>query len=381
MTADQMAAANRPGRSVRIWRGLHRWLAWLFGALFVLQGLSGSLLVVSGPLDAWLNPDMAVVPGQRVGLASMAAQLEQQHPGAVGLGVKQGDDAGQLIMGFWPEPDPLVPSERGWRLARLNPASGKAVAVQAFGDWPRTRYDVLGFLYAVHSNLTLGAIGKFIQIGAALALLVLLTAGVANVVNRRRALRGKPAHLVFDSRVARWHRCMGLASAFVLAVLLASGLALQFETVLDPSFSYRSEDGQEGQSRLPLQAAWAAAERVHPGAQARLLLAPFVPGGTFRVDLIPATGPSAGQTVELFLDAYSARLLHQRDEQSRRGIDWFVGLLEPLHGGAILGLPGEALALVAGCVPLLMLWSGLRLRRRAAGSRCTRSGLGTSRGP
>lgn len=366
-----MRKGNRAAflRPARIWRGLHRWLAWLFGALFVLQGLSGSLLVLSGPLDAWLNPDMAVPAAHRVALAEMAAQLEQQHPGAVGLGVKQGDDAGQLIMGFWPEADPLVPSERRWRLARLHPGSGDAVAVQAFGDWPRSRYDALGFLYAVHSNLTLGAVGKFIQIGAALALLVLLAAGVANVVNRRRALRGKPAHLVFDSPAARWHRRLGLASAFVLAVLLASGLALQFETVLDPSFSYRSEDGRDGQPRLPLQAAWVAAERVHPGAQGRLIMAPFVPGGTFRVDLIPATGPLAEQTVELFLDAHSGRLLHQRDEHSRRGVDWLVGLLEPLHGGAILGLPGEVLALVAGCVPLVMFATGLWLRRRRTGSK------------
>lgn len=360
-------------RPAHMGRGLHRWLAWLFGALFVLQGLTGSLLVVSGPLDAWLNPNMAVATERRVPLATMAAQLERQHAGTVGLGVKQGDDAGQLIMGFWPEPDPLVPSERRWRLARLHPGSGAAVAVQAFGDWPRSRYDALGFLYAVHSNLTLGAVGKFIQIGAALALLVLLAAGVANVVNRRRALRGKPAHLVFDSPAARWHRRLGLASAFVLAVLLASGLALQFETVLDPSFSYRSQDGRDGQPRLPLQAAWVAAERLYPGAQARLIMAPFVPGGTFRVDLIPASGPLAGQTVELFLDAYSARLLRQRDEQGRRGLDWLVGLLEPLHGGAILGLPGEVLALVAGCVPLLMLATGLWLRRRRSGSRHMRT--------
>ncbi|MDZ7855878.1 PepSY-associated TM helix domain-containing protein [Sphaerotilus sp.] len=356
-------AVTRP-RAPRVWRQLHRWLAYVFGALFVLQGLSGSLLVVSGPLDAWLNPDMAVPAAQRSSLAAMAERLERQHPGAVGLGVKQGDDAGQLIMGFWPEPDPLIPIERRWRLARLHPGSGDAVAVQAFGDWPRTRYDALGFLYAVHSNLTLGAVGRLIQIGAAMALLVLLAAGIANWVNRRRALHGKPAHLVFDSAAARWHRGVGLASAFVLAVLLTSGLALQFETVLDPSFSYRSEDGAEGQPRLPLQAAWVAAERQYPGAQARLIMAPFTEGGTFRVDLVPASGPHAGQTVELFVDAHSGRVLRVRDEGGRQGIDRFVALLEPVHGGGILGLPGEALALLSGLVPLLMLWTGLRRRRR-----------------
>ena len=62
------------------WRLVHRWLAYVFGAFFVVQGLSGSLLVLSDPLDDWLNPELTVPAAQRVPLVEMADALERQHP-------------------------------------------------------------------------------------------------------------------------------------------------------------------------------------------------------------------------------------------------------------------------------------------------------------
>lgn len=360
MRASEAAPARHRGFR---WRALHRWLAYVFGAFFIVQGLSGSLLVLSDPLDDWLNPELTVPAAQRVPLVEMADALERQHPGAVGIGVTQIDEAGRLTTGFWPTPDPLIPSERRYWLARLHPGTGEALAVMPYGAWSLDRRDLIGLLYALHTSLTLGAVGKLLQIVSACFLLLLLWAGLLALLHRRRALRGRASAAIVDSAPARWHRRIGAVGALVLGILLASGLALQFETVLDPSFGYRSEGDATG-PRLTLRQAWTAAQAGHGDAQTRLIMAPFKEGGVFRIDLVPRTGPRAGQTVEVFVDAYSGRVLKERDDSRREGIQRVLGWLEALHGGKILGVSRQALALVAGLLPAGLGVTGWVMRRR-----------------
>lgn len=358
---------HRPGRWRARWRSLHRWLAYIFGAFFIVQGLSGSMLVLSGPVDAWLNPELDVPAGQRVPLVEMADALEREHPGAVGIGITQIDDAGRLTTGFWPTPDPLIPSERRYWLARLHPATGEAVTVMAYGAWSFKRQDLIGLLYALHTSLTLGAVGKLLQAVSAVFLLLLLVAGEVTLANRMRALRGKSPAQIVDSAPARWHRRLGAVAALVLGILLASGLALQFETVLDPAFGYRSEvpaTGASAGARLTLRQAWEVADARHPGAQTRLIMAPFTEGGVFRVDVVPRSGPLQDTKVEVFVDAFSGRVLKERHENEREGIQHVLGILESLHGGTILGVPGQVLALVAGLLPAVLFGTGLAMRRR-----------------
>lgn len=350
-------------------RAWHRALAWALGLVFVLQGLSGSLLVVAPLLDERLNPAIAAAAGSEEALLRAADRLERERPDGIGMGVQREDGDGKFLVAFWPTPDPHVPGERLYWLARLHPDSGERLTERPYGAWPQSRLELFAFIHAIHTNLTFGALGKFFQIGAAALLLLLLWSGAHTWLARRRALRGKPAHLVRDSRAGRLHRGLGLGAAAVLVLLLASGIALQFETVLDHSFALRSEDA--GERRLSLRQAWQAAKAHYPDSRTRLVMAPFVPGGAFRVDLIPTVGPQAGETQELFLDANSGRLLAVRNDGSRRGADGLVALLEPIHGGALLGTAGELLAFLAGLVPAAMLLSGY-LNRRARAARAAR---------
>ncbi|MBW7902546.1 MAG: PepSY domain-containing protein [Rhodocyclaceae bacterium] len=359
-----MPAVSR-GRGPVLGRAWHRALAWTLGFVFILQGLSGSLLVVAPTLDEWLNPAIAAAAGSEEALLRAADRLERERPDGIGMGVQREGGDGKLLIAFWPTPDPHVPGERLYWLARLHPDSGESLVERPYGAWPQGRLELFAFVHAIHTNLTLGAIGKFFQIGAAVLLLLLLWSGVRTWLARRRALRGKPADRIRDTRSGRLHRGLGLGAAAILALLLASGIALQFETVLDRSFALRSEDA--GERRLSLRQAWQAAKAHYPDSRTRLVMAPFVPGGAFRVDLIPTTGPRAGETQELFLDARSGQLLAVRNDGSRRGADGLVALLEPIHGGSLLGAVGELLAFLAGLVPAAMLLSGY-LNRRAWGA-------------
>jgi uncharacterized iron-regulated membrane protein len=351
-------AANpeHSNNNARRWRTLHRWLGWSVGLIFVLQGLSGSLLVVAEPLDAWLNPELAATAGNDPVLLQAADALEALHPGGVGMGVSRVDEAGKFLTAFWPGEDPLVPGERRYWLGRIHPADGSVLSARPYGAWPAHRHEAWVFLHAVHTSLTVGAVGKFFQIGVAALAFLLLASGVLNWRNRRRALRLRAPGSIRDSLAGRAHRTLGLGGAALLAVLLVSGIALQFETVLDSSFRIRSQEA--GTQRLSLRAAWEAARKHFPDSETRLVMAPFIPGGAFRIDLIPSSGAQRGQVQELFIDAHSGRLIEIRNEDKRGALDRMIGALEPLHGGTILGTGGELLAFLCGLLPLGLLLSG-----------------------
>lgn len=361
--SDTAVAAPRRAAAQPRSRRLHRWLAYVFAAFFIVQGLSGSLLVLADPLDDWLNPELTVAPAARKPLVEMADALQRRHPDVQGLGLTRIDQAGRLVTGFWPTPDPLIPSENRYWLARMHPASGAELSVMPYGGWSFHRHDLIGLFYALHTSLTLGAIGKLLQMVSAGFLLLLLASGLANMVNRRRALRHKAPSAVVDHPPARLHRRLGALSALVLAILLASGIALQFETLLDPAYGYRSAPAQ-GRRQISLRQAWSAAHARYPAADTRLIMSPFVPGGVFRIGLVVPDGQGAGKEVELFVDAYSGAV--QRERRSDEGglAARLPRLFESLHGGKVLGVAGQALAFVAGLLPLAFLYTGLALGRR-----------------
>lgn len=362
---NDASASVRPAGSVKLtWRALrlHRALAWTLGFLFILQGLSGSLLVIAPSADEWLNPEIAAAAGDEQALLRAADRLDRERPDEFGFGVQHEGGDSKLLLAFWSTPDPNVPGERAYRLARLRPDNGEPLVKRAYGAWPQSRLELLAFVNSIHTNLTVGAIGKFIQIGAAVLLLGLLASGAKTFVDRRRALRGKPAHLVRDSGTGRLHRRLGLTAAPLLALMLASGITLQFETVLDDSFAMRSADRDE--RRLSLREAWQAAKAHYPESRTRLVMAPFVPGGVFRVDLNPTSGPKHDETQEIFIDATSGRLLAVSNDGDRQGVDRLVALLEPIHGSAILGGGGEMVVLLLGLAPVAMMVSGFVNRRR-----------------
>ncbi|WP_430765646.1 PepSY domain-containing protein [Roseateles flavus] len=64
-------------------------------------------------------------------------------------------------------------------------------------------------------------------------------------------------------------------------------------------------------------------------------------------------------------------MLKERHDGEREGVQRALGILEALHGGKLLGMPGQALALLSGLLPAFLLVTGLLMRRRR-----TRAGPG-----
>jgi uncharacterized iron-regulated membrane protein len=65
----------------RVWLQIHLWLGLCAGALLVLIGLSGSVLVFYREIDAWLNPQhYAAASGARQPLQRLVAAAHRHLP-------------------------------------------------------------------------------------------------------------------------------------------------------------------------------------------------------------------------------------------------------------------------------------------------------------
>lgn len=349
-------------KTVSRWRMTHRWLAWSLGFIFILQGLSGSFLVIAEQVDGFFNPEMTAMSGTEGAFLHAMDVLEQTHPRGVGMGVSRIDDAGKFMTAFWATPDPLVPSEYKFWLGRLHPTTGEVISAHDYGDFPNNKLQIWAFVHAIHTNLTLGAVGKFFQIGVALFLLMLLASGVVNLINRRSILKDKPTHLIRNRVSGSWHRKLGLGFSGILALLLISGIAWQLETVLDNTFTLQSKSA--GQTQMSLRNAWEVSQKLYPGSQTELVMTPYYLGGTFRLKVIPKIGEQAGIEQELFLDAHTGELIKVRNDDSLDRFEELLSLIEPIHGGIILGVFGKFIAFFAGLVPLAMMVLGYLNRRR-----------------
>ncbi len=354
--------SNILAKNRRVLQTAHRWLAFVLGLVFVFQSLTGSVLTFSQALDMWLNPDLyGKHSSQSKTLAEMAEAIVALKPGVQGIGVQRSDQDRDLVLAYWPEADPYVPGELQFRLARLHPHSGAILTEHRYGAFPRNRLEVLDYLFALHTNLTVGAVGKFFLIGMALFFALTVVLGIRLWwPGRRHAAKAlSPASIRTSALALTLHRLLGGWFAWLLLLLIVTGCALQFELVLDESFSLQSGESQARPQLSPMQAQ-NAATRHYPDAEPLGLGAPFHPAGVYRVKLVPGSGRLAGETVELFVDNYSGDLVKERHPGNMTFSQRLVDLLEPLHGGEILGPPGAVVAFVCGLVPLVMFVSGIK---------------------
>lgn len=354
-------------------RLIHRWLGLSVGLLLVVQGLTGAFMAFIPQFDRMINPGFAASynPATTQPLPQIAEGVwKARHDKYQGVGVNLASGVPTLMLGFWPQPDPFLPGEIEFRIARIHPTTGAILAEALYGAFPTESLMVPVYIHSWHTTLTSGALGRFTLIGSSLFLLLSILLGVRIWWPGRRRLRQQLSVASVDRN--RWaqtlHRFVAPYAAVVLGLLLITGVALQFVITIDPIYAAKSSQPAGRPQINPLRA-WQSAERMFPGAKPLQLGAPFTPSGVFRVELEPVVGPLAGDSVELFVDNYSGEVLRVRDRATASPLEKVLGLLAPLHGGSILGTTGHVLAFIAGFLPLLLLITGVRRWREVSSSR------------
>lgn len=384
--ADASGSARRLAFGRRLWIAFHRWAGLVLGAVFVLMGLSGSILAFREPIDEWLNAKIMRVeapPGgsrrplseilasakKAVPPAALAERLKMpRHPGlaaAVTFIVLSDDLDSDVIEVFV---NPFTARPTGQRFLQR----GDNLLSKPF----------IHLLMDFHWTLLLGYERAYLIGSAAIFIFLSVLAGLYLWWPRsggwRQALTIKwgatHERITYDL-----HKTVGLYLSAALAVLLFSGIYMIFKPQVRSAVALFSPVRQEpqdlksmpvsGRAPIGLDAAAIIADRVFPDGRLHWILIPSGPEGVYAVGKLAESEPNRSSTYRnVTIDQYSGQILHVQDRAKFTAGETFLEWQYPLHCGEAFGNPGRAFVMFMGVVPLTLYVTGYlrwRQKRRA----------------
>lgn len=378
-----------PGRletGRKLWVKIHRTIGLFLGALFVIQGLTGSVLAFRAPIDEWLNaaimrvevpPQATYRPLDEILAAAKAAappdgmleRLKMPRHASAAAAVTYlmstdnlETDSYQIFV------NPYTAKVTGQRLL----LHGDRLISQPFTS----------IVTDLHWTLLLGYTRAYVVGIPAIFLFVSVLIGVflwwPRNGNWRDALTIKwgatPERITYDV-----HKTLGLCFAAVLMVTLFSGIYMIFKPQVGSVVAFFSPLHQDlqnlkstpipGERPLGIDAAAAIANKVFPDGKLHWILLPEGRKGIYVVGKQAGDEPNRQNTYRnVTIDQYSGQVLHVQDRKNFTAGETFLEWQFPLHCGEAFGNAGRAFVMVLGFVPLIMYATGFlrwRQKRRA----------------
>lgn len=351
----------------KLLRKLHRVLGLSVGLWAALAGATGSVLVFSDGIDAWLNPRLLQVKPRpaRFDLDGAVAAVRASFPDQPMRTLRLPRDADEpVVVRVGADP----PTE-----VYVDPYSTRILGTRAeYGG-------AMGFLWNLHVHLLAGEAGETVAGLLALFLLGMLLSGLVLWWPRRgRVAAGFRIHR--NAAVLRqmfdFHRVAGVVFLPLLLVAAVTGAMLVFHQQTT-AFLLATLGG--AQRAVPPQVAAPAGGHVEPVSQWIARAEAAVPGAR-PVSVQFPDKATAAAVVRLRFDAnphpygrtfvavdpYTAGVVQVHDWRTAGPGIRTADYKYPLHIGAALGLPGRILVLIAGLVPMLLLATGgfVWLRKR-----------------
>lgn len=362
-------------------RKLHLWLGLGLGGLFVLLGLTGSVLAFYPEIDALLHPEIRVEGFGSPDWDRALATVRSAYP----------DKQGPWRLEVTDKPGPIParyydPPERAGHAFRpmmvwLSPDGRAVLRRDYWGEYAVT------FIYDLHYRLLLGEIGSKVLGWAGFALLGLLLSGLWAWWPRgswAKALRvkrhGPPQRTLRD-----WHKVTGLSGLTFLILLTMTGIMLelpeQSDTALNaiglpvdsaPHVHQNETAAQRGFALLPSQAI-SAAKVALPQARLAWIETPALTGGSYRLRMqVPGDPSYRFPHSFVWVDGATGRILAVHDARTSSAGTVVNNWVHPLHDGSAAGLFGRSLIALSGLIPLLLFvtgWLRWRLMRKSSRSR------------
>ena len=375
----------------RFWLRTHLYLGLFGGALFVLMGLSGSVLVFYKAIDEWMNPTQLTTSGTGASkpLNEVLAAAKAAVPPGAWLDSLELPSNEREVVHAWFKVSTAKLDQVRWHQVTIDPYTGTVLSRgREWGTY------LVSVVYMLHVSLLLDDLGETIVGCVAIFLLLSIGTGVSlwwpRVGKVRQAFLSVPGTSLIR-RQYQWHKLTGAYSAVVLSVLAITGLYLAFPTYVisfvsafSPVDESRDEGTVEshpasGQSVFSIEQAAGVARSLFPDGRITYIGLPHEASDVYHMtihrpgDVRASTGNS-----EVWLDQYSGAVLKVRDWRTFTPGDTFVAWLFPLHNGEVFGLIGRWIVCIAGFVPLLLYITALRmwwLKRQAHRRQNNRSGV------
>ncbi len=359
---------SRARRWRQLWIDVHSYLGLFVGALLVVFGLTGSILVFWQEIDEWLNPRLLTVtvpPGAQAGAPGyrpieelLAAAVQAAPPGSRVTQI-YGPGSTEGVFAVYAE----QPS-KAWARIFVDPYRARVTGVRAYGaaEWvPSSFMDVV---FALHYTLFMGETGVTLAaIGALLLLLSLITGVIVwwpRVGQWRQALVIRrpmaPFRFLFDL-----HKTVSLYTLVVLGAVLLSGVDMNMNgpyVWMVQLFSPATRGPAQAPTSTPVpgltaigaERAVAIATETYPEGMLSAVGMPDSETGVYLVGRRQVPMVSAFWSERtVAIDQYSGAILDVRDPTTRRSAgETFLDWQWPLHSGQAFGMTGRLLVFLSG---------------------------------
>jgi uncharacterized iron-regulated membrane protein len=367
---------TRPAPSIRrrwykFWLNIHLYSGLSIGLVFVLAGLTGSMLVFYVELDEILNPELQISEAQAKQapkpLETVFQVLKVNHPdrnGAWRLEMPRHSQA--MIMARYYKAKEKEHLHFAPLIAWVNPYTAEVASSRFWGDY------VMTWIYDLHYELLLDKTGKIVMGITGLFLLFSLVAGIYLWWPKLGKL--KPA-LTFKPNASKkrfnydLHKVSGVYGFTFLLLLLMSGFILELPDYVNPVINKVSPLYQQpsnltslktGSARISLDQAVSSAQNRYPNAVLRWVETPQDAKGTYRIQFYQDGEPSRRfPKTMVWLDQYSGKILAVHEPETGSSGDTFLSWMHPLHSGEIAGMSGRIAVFISGLFPLILFYTGL----------------------
>jgi uncharacterized iron-regulated membrane protein len=356
---------------------LHLYLGLSCGLVFVMLGLTGSLIAWLPELDALLNPTLLQATPPHVGAPYLVTPQKVQevvdhlsaNP-AYGKPTQLNPPSHRhdVYVASYRRPVPADAGPAAQALTRQVMLDPYTLEIKGERDWGRyglSRPLLMPTLFHLHRYLLSGEIGKTLVGVAGVALLVLALTGLVlwwprlNWQALRRALRisfgGSWPRLFYSS-----HKASGFFAAPVLLVLAFSGVYMNLPRMVLPLVGLVAELGPTGKlnnsaagPHIAPGAAMALAQALYPDGRVSRIALPAKPAQPYEIRVRQPGEVARGDgATRITLDAVSGKPLRVRDPLRAPGGERFLGWQFPLHSGQAFGTPGRVFISLFGLLPL-----------------------------
>lgn len=353
---------------------VHRWLGLTCGAIFVIAGLTGTMLSFYIEIERSAFPHLQTdhphaLPSSYEAVYRKLATLPAEPPG-----------------GYWKleiPPDGGVITSRYYaagaktRMVSLDPVS---LEVLRDAHWQETFFT---WIYDLHMNLFMGPTGEIVMGIVCLLLLLMLAAGIASwllpsggwAAKFRFRLRGSATQVTYGI-----HKLVGVVSAVLLILVVGTAIFVVFPdpwvrsflgtfSKLNPSEPAVVSRQIDGAQRIPVDQVIAQGLGLFPDASVVWIRVPNDPAMTYHMQIRQAGAPMTRfPKTHVYVDQYSGEVLTVYDPKLTGAGDTIINWAVPLHDGKAFGMIGRVWVMLLGLVPTILFITGfLRWNQKRKG--------------
>jgi uncharacterized iron-regulated membrane protein len=356
-------------RGRRLWLEVHLYLGLVAGVVFMVLGLTGSVLVFSGSIDRALNPELATRFDGEAAPAVLPDEVLEVLDRALGQRpymLEAPTHPGDHYLAFLP---PAHGSSAS-RAVLVDAESAEIVADRSWGDF------FVSFCRELHTELFMGEVGNWIVATLGVLGLVSILTGLYLWWPRkgtwRRALtfhwHRYPAAFNFEL-----HRISGFYLMIVLFVVTASGVYLVMPgpfvaaagavAEVEPyPESVESPVPESASRRLTLAESALVVQEHFPGAVVTGYGLPKAPDEALVAYYRGVNEPRSGfGRSALWMNQYTGAVEHVRDYERMSAADKFFAWQILLHNGEFAGAVGEWVVFASGILMALLFGTGFYL--------------------